>query len=225
MIKGKAAFTLIELLVVVAIIAVLVAILLPALSQARDRARTLSCLANLRSFGQGFYGYANDYNDRIPTYVPALNRAYYGNDWICDPSCDNIPASLRYHWVGHGLLYSLKYLPVDFRKYYFCPQNNFQQSISFWRDLPELMTGWCTKPTNFDYIGGLYTSPAFGARGKVTDNGGRLIMSESRIFGDSPHPVGLNNVLYLDGSAVPFRNGFMYGCAWYWNLADRQALD
>lgn len=42
------AFSLIELLVVVAIIALLLAILLPALAQARERARTTRCLANLR---------------------------------------------------------------------------------------------------------------------------------------------------------------------------------
>ncbi len=219
-------FTLIELLVVVAIIAVLVAILLPAIQSARDQAKTLVCKANIRAFGQGFHSYAGDYSDWLPKYVPALNRAYYGSDWICGPGCDNIPNSLRYHWVGHGLLYSLKYLPADFRKFYFCPQNNFQNSISFWRDLPELMVGWCTKPTNFDYIGGLYTYPGlFDARGKITDNGGRLIMTESRIFSDSPHPPGINNVLYLDGSAESFKNEFMYGCSYLWNLADRQALD
>ncbi len=58
--KNRTCFTLIELLVVVAIIAVLVAILLPALQRARDNAKTISCLANLNSFGKAFRYYADD---------------------------------------------------------------------------------------------------------------------------------------------------------------------
>jgi prepilin-type N-terminal cleavage/methylation domain-containing protein/prepilin-type processing-associated H-X9-DG protein len=59
-------FTLIELLVVVAIIAVLISILLPSLSQARERAREISCRANLKQLGTAIFMYVDEYQGVLP---------------------------------------------------------------------------------------------------------------------------------------------------------------
>jgi prepilin-type N-terminal cleavage/methylation domain-containing protein/prepilin-type processing-associated H-X9-DG protein len=80
------AFTLIELLVVIAIIAILAAILFPVFAQAREKARAISCLSNVRQIGLGFVQYNQDYDEMTLNISKAktgvgLDGAPYVQSW------------------------------------------------------------------------------------------------------------------------------------------------
>jgi prepilin-type N-terminal cleavage/methylation domain-containing protein/prepilin-type processing-associated H-X9-DG protein len=78
--KQTNAFTLIELLVVIAIIAILAAILFPVFAQAREKARAITCVSNMREIGTSMLMYQQDYDEIV--CPPLINDPPSSGNWV-----------------------------------------------------------------------------------------------------------------------------------------------
>ncbi|MBI4027538.1 MAG: DUF1559 domain-containing protein [Verrucomicrobia bacterium] len=125
---SRSAFTLIELLVVIAIIALLAALLQPALSQAREKARQVKCMNNLKQFATAFEMYLDDHEDVYPPY--------WDGRWVASisPYLGN-PLSPTFDWNSNDRWELMK------RPVWHCPSEKEYQD-------------WGSYGYNLNFIGG-----------------------------------------------------------------------
>ena len=76
--QNRRGFTLIELLVVIAIIVVLASLLLPALSRAKEHARRIKCVSNLKQISLAVKEFALDHDWKIPWHALTSDGGTYG---------------------------------------------------------------------------------------------------------------------------------------------------
>src|SRR5574340_1576647 len=91
MLRRRSGFTLIELLVVIAIIAILAAMLFPVFARARESARKIQCLSNVKNIAMALQIYLSDYDKFTPQEHRADVEAFFGSGEVTNDWCVPLP--------------------------------------------------------------------------------------------------------------------------------------
>ncbi len=184
-------FTLIELLVVIAIIAILAAILFPVFAQARESARRINCLSNLKQIGQGVMMYVKDNNEAFPLQVSP-----WVSDDINNPTVD----------PGSGLtIQNIRNVMKPYiknQKLWICTSNDYYASRfknSYWWNY--ILSGYVPNAGATDYSG-KWGGPALRVGAIKAPSYLQLTQDNGVVNHTSTTPTARAwNIAYADGHA------------------------
>ncbi len=218
--RKRSGFTLIELLVVIAIIAILAAILFPVFAQAREKARSVSCLSNMKQMGTAFTMYLQDYDEVV---LPRYNA--------CPSTGPGATPDAPALWTNTLQPY------VKNKQIFLCPSASntaygdtwntrnglslgYNQTISGWyyttsacgeMILPRL-AGIVAPSKNVMFADSVPGALASGYRGYLFGNSGLNVAYNSTTAGSigSRHQNG-TNLAFFDGHAKWYRSSTLLG--------------
>ena len=221
--RTRRAFSLVELMTVLGIIAILIALLLPSLVRAREHAKTVQCLAQLRQIGQAIYAYSIHNGGKLPAWSavhywpddpPYQNDTsspdYAGPGWtvLLIPHLGQNPDGPVYHcpafFAGDGrprvnYFLSARWMYVQQPLLRTMPLSRIRDSSRF------ILSGDCTTAVYYPSVFGSASATSDDQDDVDKDDGAtKCLLFFGEAGGFNMHRVG-NNILFGDGHAATFR--------------------